>query len=239
MKPLSITNARTEDESGQVATIKALPMTPVSPIREADAALLDTMNVMADQPGHDVTRMLKAWGQGDSEADERLWHLVYEELHRIARRHLSRERPDHTLQPSALVHEAYLKLVDQRQARFEDRKHFFAIAAKAMRRILVDHERRRSYAKRGGGQPKVSLDQAGDKAEQRDLELIAVDEALASLKQLDPEKAAIVELRFFAGLSYRETAEVLGCSDKTVQRHWRLAKTWLYRQLMKGDSDQK
>ncbi len=196
------------------------------------------MTVMAAEQNHDVTQMLKAWGEGDRELDERLWHQVYEGLHRIAKSHLRRERPDHTLQPSALVHEAYLKLVDQRQARFEDRRHFFAIAAKVMRRILVDHERRRRYAKRGGGQPKISLDAVGEPAERRGMEILAVDEALSNLKEIEPKKAAIVELRFFAGLSYRETAEVLGCSEKTVQRHWRLARTWLHRELAERASDE-
>ncbi len=187
---------------------------------------------MADETTHAVTQALKAWGEGD--AEERIWSLVYDELQRMANRHLKRERMDHTLQPSALVHEAYLKLVDQRQARFEDRNHFFAIAAKIMRRILVDYERSRRYAKRGGGKPNVPLDVAAGAIQLQAPELVAVDEALSSLERLEPLKATIVELRFFVGLSYRETAELLGCSEKTVQRHWRLARTWLYRELLKA-----
>jgi RNA polymerase sigma factor (TIGR02999 family) len=190
---------------------------------------------MADETTHAVTQALKAWGEGG--AEERIWPLVYDELQRMASRQLRRERSNHTLQPSALVHEAYLKLVDQRQARFEDRKHFFAIAAKIMRRILVDHERSRRYAKRGGGQPKVPLDHVAGEIQLPAPELVAVDEALVSLERLEPMKAKIVELRFFVGLSYREAAEVLGCSEKTVQRHWRLARTWLYRELSKEPED--
>jgi RNA polymerase sigma factor (TIGR02999 family) len=190
---------------------------------------------MAEEKTHAVTQALKAWGEGG--AEERIWPLVYDELQRMARHHLRRERSGHTLQPSALVHEAYLKLVDQRRAHFEDRKHFFAIAAKIMRRILVDYERGRRYAKRGGGSPKVPLDEAAGAVQLQATELVAVDEALASLEHLDPLKARVVELRFFVGLSHREIAEVLECSEKTVQRHWRLARTWLYRELMKEPED--
>lgn len=144
---------------------------------------------------------------------------------------LDRERSDHTLQATALVHEAYFKLVDQRNARFEDRNHFFAIAAKIMRRILVDHERGRRTAKRGGGRQKIALDHAAEAIPPTAPDLVSVDDALSSLEKVDPHKAAIVELRFFAGLTYGEIAEVMGCSEKTVQRHWALARAWLHREL--------
>jgi RNA polymerase sigma factor (TIGR02999 family) len=182
-----------------------------------------------------VTRALKAWGEEG--AEERIWPLVYDELQRMASLRLLRERPDHTLQPSALVHEAYLKLVDQRQARFADRQHFFAIAARVMRRILVDHERSRRYAKRGGGGPRVPIEDAAGAIQLPPPELEAIDEALAALERLEPLKARIVELRFFVGLSHKEIAEVLECSEKTVQRHWRLARTWLYRELRQEDPE--
>jgi RNA polymerase sigma factor (TIGR02999 family) len=186
---------------------------------------------MVDKSTQTITRILRAWSDGDSSAEEQLWPLVYDELHRMATRCLNKERSDHTLQATALLHESYLKLVDQRQARFQDRNHFFAIAAKIMRRILVDHERSRRCAKRGGGRHKVPLDGLAETIPGPASCLVAIDDALNSLERIDPLKVSIVELRFFAGMSYKEAGEVLGCSDKTVQRHWGMARTWLYREL--------
>jgi RNA polymerase sigma factor (TIGR02999 family) len=175
----------------------------------------------------DVTQLLLAWSNGDKDALERLLPLVYRELKQIADRYLRRERQDHTLQTTALVHEAYMKLVDQRNVQWQNRAHFFGIAAQAMRRILVDHARGYQTDKRGG--EKISLDDDNiNISEQRASDLIALDEALQSLAELDQQKSRIVELRFFGGLSIEETAEVLGIGTATVNRQWRLAKAWLY-----------
>jgi RNA polymerase sigma factor (TIGR02999 family) len=189
---------------------------------------------MAEDSAHRVTEILRSWSDGDAGAEDQLWALVYDELRRMASRRLRRERADHTLQPTGLVHEAYLKLVDQRTARFRDRKHFFAIAATVMRRIIVDYERARRAAKRGGEAARLQIDEDLVGVPEVDQDLIAVDEALTSLERLDPLKAKIVELRFFAGLSYSEAGMVLGCSGKTVQRHWGLARAWLHRELERG-----
>jgi RNA polymerase sigma factor (TIGR02999 family) len=182
----------------------------------------------------DVTALLLAWNQGDRDALERLMPLVYQELHRIAAAHFRRERPEHTLQATALVHEAYLKLVDQRHARWENRSQFFAVAATLMRRVLVDHARAQASDKRGAGATRLSL---GDVAEPRaiggeaDVDVLALNEALDKLAALDPRQARVVELRFFGGLDLQETASTTETSLTTVKRDWTMARAWLYREL--------
>jgi RNA polymerase sigma-70 factor, ECF subfamily len=177
----------------------------------------------------EVTGLLSDWSHGDQAALEKLTPLVYEELHRLAHRYMSRERPGHTLQTTALVNEAYLRLVDQKQAHWQDRAHFFAVAAQVMRHILVDYARRRRYAKRGGATARqVSLDEAAMVSQQRAADFIALDEALERLEAIDPRKSRVVELHFFGGLNFDEIAEVLKVSPITVRRDWRSAKAWLY-----------
>lgn len=183
----------------------------------------------------DVTRLLIDWRRGDKEALDRLMPVVYGELHRLAEIYLHRERPGHTLQPTALVNEAYLRLVDQRQVEWQSRAHFFGIAAQMMRRILVDRARAHKADKRGGGLYRVTLDSSFDVEERRDLDLLALDEALEALAKLDPRQSRIVELRFFVGLTIEETAEVIGVSPITVRRDWNLAKAWLYREIGRGE----
>jgi len=178
-----------------------------------------------------VTQLLVDWSNGDERALEKLLPLVNHELRRLASHYMRRESPGHTLQTSALVNEAYLRLVDQQQVRWQNRAHFFGIAAQLMRRILIDHARRHHYAKRGGGAPQVSLDETAVVSQERAAELIAVHEALEQLATFDPRKSRIVELRFFGGLNLDETAEVMELSPRTVQREWRAAKAWLYRML--------
>ena len=186
---------------------------------------------MSAQPS-DITDLLQAWSGGDRSSIDDLIPLIYDELREMASRYLGRERSDHTLQPTALVHEAYFRLIDQREVRWNDRAHFFAIAAQIMRRILVDHARSHRYAKRGGAATKISLNQVSDlSGDSPAPDLVALDDALRSLSRLDPDKASIVELRFFGGLSLEETAEVIGSSRATVVRQWRIAKAWLYREL--------
>jgi RNA polymerase sigma factor (TIGR02999 family) len=185
---------------------------------------------MAALPEH-VTQLLIAWGGGDQGALDELMPLVYEELRRLARHHLSRERPGHTLQTSALVNEAYLRLVDQKNIRWHDRAHFFGIAARLMRQVLVDYARRRRYAKRGGDPRRVPLDEAMIVSEGRAADVVALDDALKSLAEIDPRKSQIVELRFFGGLSIEEAAEVLKVSPGTIMREWTLAKAWLRREM--------
>ena len=183
-----------------------------------------------------VTQVLAEWSRGDEAALDRLAPLIYPELRRIAGRQLRRERPDHTLQPTALVHEVFLHLVDQRHATWENRAQFFAVSAQLMRRILVDHARRRHALKRGGPITKVALDVraidvSGDPVA---AEVLAVDQALERLAEQDPDQARIVELRFFGGLTVEETAKVMERSARTVKREWRLAKAWLFRELQGG-----
>jgi RNA polymerase sigma factor (TIGR02999 family) len=185
-----------------------------------------------DQTSHDVTQLLHDWSGGDKNAAEQLMPLVYDELRRLARSYLRRERPDHTLQPTALGNEAYLKLVDQRRVNWQNRHHFFGIAAQMMRRVLIDHARAHATEKRGGSRHKVSLDEADiPTTGERAAELIALDTALSQLSEVFPRKGKVVELRFFGGFSVEETAEVLNISDKTVMREWESAKLWLYREL--------
>jgi RNA polymerase sigma factor (TIGR02999 family) len=191
-----------------------------------------------DSPAvHDVTQLLIAWSNGDQAARDQLMSVVYEELHRLAQRYMRRESPGHTLQTSALVHEAFLRLVDQRNVHWQNRSHFFAVAAQMMRRILVDYARSRSYAKRGGGARAVSLDEGLIVSEERSAEVVAIDEALEALAKFDARKSQIVELRFFGGLSINETAEVLGVSPSTVSADWAMAKAWLHREISAGASD--
>jgi RNA polymerase sigma-70 factor, ECF subfamily len=184
-----------------------------------------------------VTQLLVNWNNGDPSALDQLLPLVNDELRRLARNYLRRESPGHTLQPTALVNEAYLRLIDQRQVQWQNRAHFFGIAAQLMRRILVDHARRHAYAKRGGGALQVSFDEGMAVTEAKAAELLAVNEALEKLTALDARKGRIVELRFFGGLNLDETAEVLGISSPTVQREWRAAKAWLHRILTEGNND--
>ena len=179
-----------------------------------------------------ITQLLIDWGKGDQAALERLMPLVYSELRHLASNYLRRERAEHTLQPTALVNEAYLKLVDQRNARWQNRAHFFGIAAQLMRRILVDHARQRQAVKRGGvDQQRLSITSAEAFVKQPEVDLLALNEALDELAQMDPQHSRIVELKFFGGLSIEETAEVLGISHATVERDWKLARAWLRRQL--------
>jgi len=180
----------------------------------------------------DVTALLRAWSKGDVEAGERLLPIVYGELRRQAGRLLRRERRDHTLQPTALVHETYLRLVEQRAADWRNRTQFFAVAARAMRRILVDHARRHGARKRGGSWDRISLDESRRAwPGERSVDVLALEEALDELATLDAPKVRLVELRFFAGLNLEETAAVLGVSESTVTREWRLARAWLFRRL--------
>jgi len=180
---------------------------------------------------NDITRLLTAWTDGDQSALEKLVPLVESELHRLAHHYMGRERPGHTLQTSALVNEAYIRLIDWKNVRWQNRAHFFAVSAQLMRRILVDFARERNYLKRGGGALQVSLAEAESLPLERNDDLVALDEALAKLTQFDDRKGRVVELRFFGGLSVREVAEVLKVSEETVMRDWRLAKVWLLREL--------
>ena len=179
----------------------------------------------------DITGLLVAWRAGDRTAVDRLFPLVYDELRRIAHRQLGRERPDHTLATTALVHEAYLKLVDQTRAQLTDRAHFFAVAARAMRRILLDYARRHRAAKRGGAQAQVSLDDTALAADQRADTLVALDEALTRLAEVDERLSRVVECRFFGGLTEEETAVALAVTARTVRRDWVKAKGWLAQAL--------
>lgn len=185
----------------------------------------------------EVTQLLRAWGDGDENALEKLTPLVAAELSRLARSYLRRERVGHTLQPTALINEVYLRLIDWQNATWEDRSHFFRVAARLMRQVLIDHARRANYRKRGGGVTHVSLDEAGILMPDRSDELLAIDEALARLAAFDLRKSDIVELRFFGGLSVDETAEILKISPSTVKREWSLARAWLYRELTPERTD--
>ena len=180
---------------------------------------------------NDVTQLLVDWGKGDKQALDRLMPLVHDELHRIAGRYLRRERQGHTLQTTALINEAYLRIVDQKSVNWQSRAHFFGVAAQMMRRILVDHARSHLYAKRGGGAQKLALDEAIAKPQERDLDLVALDDALTGLAEIDPQQSRIIELRFFGGLTIEETAEVLSISPATVKREWNMAKAWLYGEI--------
>lgn len=184
----------------------------------------------------EVTQLLQKWSDGNKAALDSLTPVVYDELRRLAAIYLHRERSDHTLQATAVVHEAYMRLVDQRSVRWQNRAHFFGIAAQMIRRILVDHARGVRAAKRGSGAVALSLDDALGVSEKRDMEIEALDDALETLAKVDSQQARIVELRFFTGLSIEETAEVLGVSESTVKRDWVSAKAWLFRELSKGQA---
>jgi RNA polymerase sigma-70 factor (ECF subfamily) len=185
----------------------------------------------------EVTQLLVAWGNGNKAALDQLMPLVYRELQRLARRRLGREAAGHTLQTTALVHEAYVRLLGQTEVHWQNRAHFFAIAAQMMRRILVDYARSRQYAKRGGGAQKVPFDEVQVVSGNRAAVVVALDEALTALAEIDERKSKMVELRFFGGLSIEETAEVLGVSAGTVRRDWTLAKAWLQREVNKDVKD--
>lgn len=183
----------------------------------------------------DVTQLLIQWRRGDKTALDKLIPLIYEELRRLASHYMRGERTDHTLQTTALVNEAYLRLIDHKDMQWQNRAHFVGVAAQAMRRILVDHARSRQYFKRGAGVPKVSLDEAAVVRQEQTAELVALDDALTDLARVDPRKSQIVELRYFGGLSVDETAEVLGISPATVMRDWSTAKAWLLRAISQRD----
>jgi RNA polymerase sigma factor (TIGR02999 family) len=184
-----------------------------------------------------ITQLLLDWSEGNQAALEHLTPMVYSELHRLAHHYMNRERAGHTLQTSALVNEAFLRLVDQRNVKWNNRAHFFAIAAQMMRRILVDYARSHLYAKRGAGAVHVSLDHAGLVAKEPSAEVTALDEALTKLESIDPQQARVVELKFFGGLTIKETAEVMAISIDMVKREWSTAKAWLYREMSGGDEN--
>src|SRR5689334_1536511 len=184
----------------------------------------------------EVTQLLLDWSGGNKEALDRLMPLMYDELRRLARQQMRRERRGHTLQTTALVNEAYLRLIDQRNVQWQNRVHFLAVAAKLMRRILIDYARSRQVAKREGELRKVSIDEAASVAREPDASLIAIDDALASLETLDPRKAQVIEMRFFGGLTIEETAAALNTSHATIERDWTTARAWLYREISKSHS---
>ena len=181
----------------------------------------------------EITRLLNAWSEGDESALEKLMPVVYEELRRLAHRYMNKERVGHTLQTTALVNEAYVRLVDMPNVRWQNRSHFFAISSRLMRRILVDFARSRQYLKRGGKSIHVSLDEAMVLTEEKGQDLVALDDALNALAAVDSRKSKVVEMRFFGGMSVEETAEVLGVSPETIMRDWKTAKVWLLRHLSK------
>jgi RNA polymerase sigma factor (TIGR02999 family) len=183
-----------------------------------------------------ISVLLLNWGHGDQNAREELIPLVYAELRRIARRYLWQERPDHTLQSGALVHEAYLRLLDDKPPQWQNRAHFFGVAAQLMRHILVDHARNRLAAKRGAGAPRLALDPQIALPQRREIDLIALDDALTTLASLDPQQSRLIELRFFGGLSIEETAVVLGISPATVKREWATARAWLHREMKQKEA---
>lgn len=182
-----------------------------------------------------VTELLRDWSAGNKQAQEKLFQIVYNELHRQAARALRREHPGLSLQTTDLIHEAYLRLIDQQHVEWQNRLHFFAIAAKVMRHILVDHVRGRQAAKRGGTDIRLPLQEAMAVLPGQDLDFVALDEALTKLAALDPQQSQVVELRFFSGLSVEETARVLDVSERTVKRDWNVAKAWLRRELSRGE----
>ena len=190
-----------------------------------------------DEKHQQITERLIAWNNGDTAALDDVLRAVYQELRRMADRYLRLERTGHTLQPTALVHEAYLRLIDQTQVSWQNRAHFFGVAAQMMRRILVDHARTKQRDKRGGPVRPLSLDEVVDVTKGRASDLVALDEALESLTGIDPRKGRVVEMRFFGGLSVEETAEVLEVSPQTVLRDWKLAKAWLYKELKSEAQD--
>lgn len=191
---------------------------------------------MQGEPSKQVTELLVRWRGGDKAALDSLMPLVYNELHRIANHYLQRERSDHTLQSTALVHEAYVRLAQQDLPEWQNRAHFFAVAAQLMRQILVDYARSHRASKRGGNVCKLTLEDAGDKAQALDVDIVALDDALKSLARMDAQQSRVVELKFFGGLSIEDTAEVLGISASTVKRDWITARAWLHRELARSAS---
>jgi RNA polymerase sigma factor (TIGR02999 family) len=189
---------------------------------------------MKPSPSHEVTQLLRAWSKGDNEALDELYQVVYNELHRLAHRYMSRENAGHTLQTTALVNEAYLRLADAKDMNWQDRAHFFAVSANVMRRILIDEARARRAERRGGDNLTIALDEALDIERGADINLIALDLALRGLSKINHRQSQVVELRYFGGLSVDETAEVLKVSADTVMRDWRFAKAWLKRELVRG-----
>ena len=189
---------------------------------------------MTQASTHEVTQLLLEWSNGDKAALDKLIPLIHEELRRLAHHYMSRERPGHTLQTTALVDEAYVRLVNRKDVHWQNRAHFFAISAQLMRTILVDHARSHAYAKRGGGARKISLDETMIISQQRAAEVVALDDVLKELANFDPQQSRIVELRFFGGLTIEETAEVLSLSPATIKREWSTAKAWLYHELAKS-----
>jgi RNA polymerase sigma factor (TIGR02999 family) len=185
--------------------------------------------VSAEQ--REISLILKDWGEGRRDSADVLLSLVYDELRRIARQYLRRERSDHTLQPTALVHEAYMKLIDISDVSWQDRAHFFAVASNVMRHILVDHARARATDKRGGEAQRIALEDAVKLSDAPDIDLLALDEAMKQLAEFDAQQSKIVELRFFGGLTIEETAHVLAISPATVKREWTMAKAWLFRKI--------
>lgn len=192
---------------------------------------------MNEPNSQNVTQLLVQWSNGDSAALDALIPFVYQELRRLARHYLQQEKAGHTLSPTALVHEAYLRLVNQRDVTWQNRAHFFGVASQMMRRILVDHARKRVSAKRGGDAFTLTLSDAISTPEHRELDLVALDDALNGLAKLDERQSRLVELRFFGGLSIEETSEVLGISTPTVKRDWASARAWLFRELNRGSLD--
>jgi len=190
-----------------------------------------------NKPELDVTKLLLAWSEGDSSALDQLTPVVYRELHRLARHYIEQERPGHTLQTTALVHEAYLRLVDVNRMQWNNRAHFFAVSAQMMRRILVEFARRRHREKRGGDATRLSLDEGFTVSVERGPDLLALDDALRTMATMDPRMSQVVELRFFGGLSVEETSEVLKISPETVMRDWKSAKVWLLRELGAGHNE--
>jgi RNA polymerase sigma-70 factor, ECF subfamily len=180
---------------------------------------------------HEITQLLAEWSDGNQTALNKLYPLVYDELHRMANRYMKRERQDHTLQTTALIHEAYVRLVDQKNVHWANRAHFFAISAQIMRRILIDHARRHAFGKRGGGAQKVSLDETAIVAGNPASDMLLLDEALSRLAEMDPRRGQVVELRYFGGLNNEEIADVLKISENTVTRDWNMARAWLYQEL--------
>jgi RNA polymerase sigma factor (TIGR02999 family) len=189
--------------------------------------------VSTEVSSENLTQLLVNWSNGDTQALEKLTPLVYRDLHRLAQHYLRFESPNHTLQSTALVNEAYLRLIDQRNVRWQNRAHFFGISAQLIRRILVDYARARKAGKRGGEAAKIQIDESIAAGEEQDLDLVVLDDCLKALTDVDSQQARVVELRFFAGLTVEETAEVMRISPTTVKREWRLARAWLHREIAK------
>lgn len=203
--------------------------------KEVNAGEIENPDMTPSPPS--VTELLRNWSDGDHQAQEQLFQIVYNELHRQAARYMRREHPGLSLQTTDLIHEAYLRLVDQQTVEWQNRLHFFAIAAKVMRHILVDHARSQQAAKRGGADIRLPLEEAMVISPEPDLDFVALDEALTRLTQIDLQQSQVVELRFFSGLSVEETAKVLEVSERTVKRDWNVAKAWLRRELSRGGKE--